>query len=370
VHGQNIRHLIGQQLIIGIEGLTLSQDEAHFIVDNNIGGIILFRRNVESPSQLRELCLSIQSLRHQMPNQAPLFISIDMEGGRVHRLRSPFTQWPALACLGKIGSTETAYEFALAMGTELRAVGINLDFAPSVDVFNNPKNTVIGDRALGTDAELVARLAPALVQGYYKANVIPCAKHFPGHGHTVIDSHEDLPIEMKTLEELERIEFEPFRSVFRTELDLLMSAHIKFPNIDPDWPGTLSEIFMKRILRDQLGYRGLVTTDDLDMKGLTRYFDKATIAVRALQAGANILLYCNEPESPVIAMDAIEKAIADKKLNAEDVVINHKRILELKVKALAASATGSLDPLSQSEMGQIIGCSKHLNLAQSILKPK
>lgn len=356
-----MRQQIGQQLIMGIQGLTLAKDEAEFIVRNNIGGIILFRRNVESPEQLRELCSSIQSLRTQMFDKSPLFISIDMEGGRVHRLKAPFTQWPALANLGKIDSTSVAFRFAQAMGSELKAVGINLDFAPCIDIFNNPANTVIGDRALGATPEPVARLGSAMVRGYLKANVIPCAKHFPGHGHTLIDSHEDLPVEMKTLEELDAVELEPFKKVFRARLDLVMSAHIKFPNIDPDWPGTLSEIFLKKILRERLRYRGLVTTDDLDMKGLTKYFDKATIAVRALQAGANILLYCNEPDSPPTALDAIERALADGKLNAEVIAENRQKILALKRDALTQP-----DPLSLEEVRQIVGHADHLRLAQAI----
>lgn len=357
-----MRHQIGQQLIIGLQGLTLSQDEAKFIVENNIGGVILFRRNVESPLQLSELCSSIQSLRSRMADKAPLFISIDMEGGRVHRLKPPFTQWPALAHLGKIDSTSVAFRFAQAMGTELRAVGINLDFAPCVDIYTNPANTVIGDRSLATAPEPVARLGSALVRGYLKANVIACAKHFPGHGHTRVDSHEDLPVETKTLEELEAVEFEPFRKVFRARLDLVMSAHIKFPNIDPEWPGTLSEIFLKKILRERLRYRGLVTTDDLDMKGLTRYYDKATIAVRALQAGANILLYCNEPDSPPIALDAIKKALADRSIDAAVVADNHKRILELKREWLV-----NPEPAAPAELATIIGHPEHLRLAKAIL---
>jgi beta-N-acetylhexosaminidase len=357
-----MRQHIGQQLIIGIQGLALTSEEADFIVKNNIGGVILFRRNVESPEQLRSLCASIQGLRHRMADKAPLFISIDMEGGRVHRLRAPFTQWPALAHVGKIDSTSVAFRFAQAMGAELRAVGINLDFAPCVDIFTNPSNTVIGDRSLGTTAEPVARLGSALVRGYIKADVIPCAKHFPGHGHTLVDSHEDLPVEMKTLEELEQVELEPFRKVFRAKLDLVMSAHIKFPNIDPDWPGTLSEIFLKQILRERLRYRGLITTDDLDMKGLTKHFDKATIAVRALQAGANILLYCNEPDSPPTALDAIEKALSDGRLNAAVIEENQKRILELKRRSIAAP-----DPLSEAEVASIVGHPDHLRLAKAIV---
>lgn len=357
-----MRHKIGQQIVIGLQGTTLSKDEADFIVRNNIGGVVLFKRNCESPEQIRSLCAEVQNLRHQMPDKAPLFISIDMEGGRVHRLKAPFTQWPPAAAVGKLDSTSVAFRFAQAMGDELRAVGINLDYAPCIDVLTNPANTVIGDRALSSNPEIVAKLGSALVRGYIKSNVLPCAKHFPGHGNTLLDSHFDLPVEDKTLEELEKVELEPFKKCFRARLDLVMVAHVKFPKIDPEWPASLSETFLKKILRDHLRFRGLVFTDDLDMKALTKNFDKGAIAVRALKAGANILLYCNEPDSPPTALDAVEKALADKSLDAAVVSENHRLILELKREKLAQP-----DPVSAEEMSRIVAHPDHLRLTKAIV---
>lgn len=353
---------IGQQIIIGLKGTTLLKEEADFIVENNIGGIILFARNVEAPAQVRELCSQLQALRHRMPDKAPLLISIDMEGGRVHRLKPPFTQWPSLADVGKIDSTSVAFRFAQAMGEELRSVGINLDYAPSVDIFTNPKNTVIGNRALGTNADIVSRLGSAVVRGYIKAGVIPCAKHFPGHGDTLIDSHMDLPVENKTLEELEAVELEPFKKVFKARLDLVMAAHIKFPKIDPEWPATLSEIFLKKILREKMRYRNLIITDDLDMGALKKNYPKDVIAVRALQAGVNILLYCNEPDSPVIAIDAIKKALSEKKLDMATIEDNAKRVLALKREYLADP-----DPLPMEDVSRIVAHPDHLRLAKAIV---
>ncbi len=357
-----MRHTIGQQIIIGLQGLTLSKDEAKFIVDNNIGGVILFKRNVESPEQVRNLCAEIQALRHRMPNKAPLFISIDMEGGRVHRLKAPFTQWPALAHVGKLDSTSVAFRFAQAMGDELRAVGINLDYAPSIDIFNNPQNTVIGDRALSTKADIVAKLGSALVRGYIKSDIIPCAKHFPGHGHTLVDSHYGLPVEEKTLAELDAEELEPFKKVIRARLDLIMIAHIMFPKIDPTWPASLSEIFIKDILRGQLRYRQLVISDDLDMGALKNNWDKGTIATRALQAGNNILLYCNEPDSPGIALDAVEKAVKDGSLPKAVVEENAQLVLDLKANRLK-----NPDPLPMEEASKVIAHPDHLRLAKAIV---
>ena len=347
---------------MGLQGPTLLPDEAKFIVENNIGGVILFKRNTVSPEQVRDLSAELQSLRHRMPSKAPLFISIDMEGGRVHRLQPPFTKWPALALVGKLDSTSVAFKFAQAMGEELRAVGINLDYAPSIDVFTNPANTVIGDRALSTQHDVVSRLGSALVRGYLKSDIIACAKHFPGHGNTLVDSHYGLPVEEKTLEELELLELEPFKKVFRAKLDLVLTAHMMFPKIDPEWPASLSEIFLKDILREKLRYRNLVITDDLDMGAVKQNWDKAKIATRALQAGNNILLYCNEPDSPPIALDAVEKAVRDKTLPLATVQDNARRELDLKAERLKQP-----DPPPMSEASRIIAHPDHLRLAQAII---
>jgi beta-N-acetylhexosaminidase len=354
-------HHIGQQIVIGLQSTSLHSDEADFIVSHNIGGVILFKRNVESPEQVRALCAELQSLRNRMPDKAPLFISVDMEGGRVHRMKPPFTQWPALSRVGKIDSASVAFRFAQCMGHELRAVGINLDFAPCVDIFTNPENTVIGDRALSTLPEPVARLGSALVRGYLKADVIACAKHFPGHGNTLVDSHFGLPVEQKSLEELEACELEPFKSVFRARVDLVMAAHIMYPKIDPDWPASLSEIFLKNVLRGRLRYREMVITDDLDMKALTLNHSREDIAVRALQAGANILLYCNEPDSPPIALGAIYKALTDGTLDRKIVEENHRNVLALKRARLK-----SPDPLSSDAVARVIANPDHLRLAEAI----
>lgn len=357
-----MKSVVGQHLLMGISGTSLTKEEKEFIVDANIGGIVLFARNVTGgPEQVASLCKEIQSLRHLMPDKVPLLIGIDMEGGRVARLKAPFTQWPPLNKLGALDSPTLAFHFAHAMGVELKSVGINLDFAPCVDVLTNPSNPVIGDRSLGSDPELVGRLASALVRGYIKAGVIPCAKHFPGHGNTMIDSHLDLPVEDADLQHLKTIETIPFKRAFRARLDMVMTAHIRFPNIDPQWPATLSEIFLKKIARDDLRYRGFIITDDLDMKAMTSHFDKDVIPVRALQAGADLLLYCNEPESPANAIDTIMKALAEKKLERSTLEMNHRRILEFKKDRLPAC-----EPFEKSEILRLVGHPDHFRISQSI----
>jgi len=352
---------IGQLLIIGLRGKTLTQDEAEFIVKNNIGGVILFSRNVESPEQVHALTSSIQALRHKTRDKLPLFIAIDMEGGRVARLKSPFTIWPAIGHIGKIDSTSVAFKFAISMGMELRAVGINLDFAPSVDVLTNMANVLIGDRSLGQDPEQVAKLGSAMVRGYIKGGVIPCAKHFPGHGNTIVDSHEDLPVEEVDAERLRQVELVPFKKVFRARLDMVMTAHIKFPKIDPEWPVTLSTKFLQDMLRGELRYRNLIISDDLDMKALANFYPTDQIPVRALQAGCDILLYCNNFDHPQVALDAIVKALKEQKLTAQQIDESYNRVVSLKKESLSQP-----DPMPFEDAVKWVGHEEHKRLAAAI----
>ena len=358
-----LNELIGQHMLIGVSGHTLTEAEKTFIVENNISGVCLFGRNVSTPEQVRNLCAEIQSLRHKMASKAPLFIGIDMEGGRVHRLKPPFTQWPPLKAVGDLDAPTVAFHFAHRMGLELMAVGINLDFAPCVDVYTNPKNTVIGDRAVSSDPHQVEKMASALVRGYIKSGILSCAKHFPGHGHTVIDSHEELPIEDLDLKRLHEVELVPFKKALRSRVDMVMSAHILYKSVDKDWPATLSEFFLKKMLRDELKYKGLVITDDLDMKAMAKHWDKGFIPVRALQAGADLLLYCNEPASPPAAIEGITTAVAQGQLTRAQLESSVKRILDLKkIKLL------NPDPRPLSEALEIVGHPDHQYLADCLRK--
>lgn len=357
----NMKHVIGQHFFIGISGHSLTKEEKDFIVENNIGGICLFGRNVADPKQVRDLCAEIQSLRHLQADKAPLFISIDMEGGRVHRLKAPFTIWPPLRKLGDMDAPTLSFHFANRMGLEMKAVGINMDFAPCIDVFTNPANTVIGDRSISSDPEMVAKHASALVRGYIKAEVITCAKHFPGHGNTIVDSHEDLPIENVDLQRLESCELIPFRKTFKSRVDMVMTSHIKFPKIDPEWPVTLSEIFVKKMIREEFRYRGLIVTDDLGMKAMTKHYGINEVPVRALQAGVDLLLYCNDPEVPPQAVEAVLEATAQGTLSKEQLLDSHRRILDFKKAKIPHP-----DPLPLEEVLKIVGHPEHLKIATAV----
>jgi beta-N-acetylhexosaminidase len=355
-----LREKLGQLFIIGLSGTTLTKEEETFLVENNIGGVVLMGRNTQSPEQVHQLCVSIQKLRHKTKFKTPFFISIDMEGGRVARLKEPFTQWPPLKKLGEIDSPSLAFNMAMAMGKELRAVGINIDFAPCVDVLTNSNNKVIGDRSLSSDPEVVSKMSSALIRGYMKSEVITCAKHFPGHGNTLVDSHEDLPSEEASLERLNNIELAPFRKAVRSRVDLIMMSHVLFKALDAQYPVSLSLSFNK-LLRDDLRYRGLIITDDLDMKALTRNWSVEEIAIRSLEAGNDLLLYCNEPSSPSKALDAIEKAVGQTRISLARIEDSYQRVSKLKREAIL-----TIDPLPWSEVKGIIGHAEHLKIAKAI----
>jgi len=352
---------IGQLFLIGISGTELTSEEANFIVKNNIGGVVLFARNLDSPEQIYNLCSEIQSLHLKTADKLPLFIGIDMEGGRVHRLKKPFTRWPSLAELNKTDSSSMAFKFAMAMGTELRAVGINLNFAPCIDILTNPKNELIGDRSISSDPEQVSKIASALVRGYVKADIVSCAKHFPGHGNTIIDSHEDLPVESVDLETLRERELLPFKKAFRARLDMVMTAHIKFENIDPKWPVTLSEKFLKDIARDELRYSGLIISDDLDMKALSKNYSTAEIPCQALRAGCDLLLYCNEPDSPKIAIEAVKEAAEKDSDLFQHINESYKRIVTFKDKKFKNYKQYPFEVSSK-----VIGHPEHLEIVEAI----
>lgn len=352
---------LGQLFFIGIEGTDLQPHEVDFIIQNNIGGVILFDRNLESPEQIYRLCTEIQSLRERTVEKLPLFIGTDMEGGRVMRLKEPFTKWPALKKLGDLDSTTLSFKFGQCMGSELKSVGINVNFAPCTDTLTNPDNPVIGDRALSSDFEAVGKHASALVRGYIKSGIIACAKHFPGHGNTSVDSHLELPKEATTMEQLLEGELQPFKKVFRARLEMVMTGHLLFENIDAENPATFSTKFLKDLLRDDFRYQNIVVTDDLDMKALASHYPEDEIPVRALQAGCNMLLYCNDFSKPPMALEALEKAIKDHKIDMAHIDDSYQKVIQLKQKRLADFQVPSF-----TEAMEVIGCEEHRTLAEAV----
>jgi len=289
-----------QFIWIGLKGTSLTAEEKDFIINHPPGGLILFTRNYESPEQIYNLNKEIQELCTSNGHKVPTFIGIDMEGGRVQRFKEPFTVWPAMKKLSDIDSTSKAFEFGLAMGNELKAVGINMDFSPCVDTLLNDKNEVIGDRSFGDDPETVGKFGSAVIRGFTKAGILTCVKHFPGHGYSAVDSHEDLPVDDRRLEEITDIE--AFKISLKAKPTFMMPGHLMLPQVDPNYPVPLSEIWIKDILLGQLNCKALLISDDLEMGAMTKYDFKDSV-LRIYNLGFHQLLFCHGHEKALEALN-------------------------------------------------------------------
>jgi beta-N-acetylhexosaminidase len=283
------RRDIGQILIGSFPGPTLPAEWRSLAREFDLGGAILFNRNVEAPEQVAELAMEVEGLGREMP----LWVSVDQEGGRVARLTEPFTRWPPMASLGRAGSEALAERFARALAAELRAVGITLDYAPVLDIHTNPANSVIGDRALAERAADVARLGQVIVTVLQTEGVAACGKHFPGHGDTTADSHVELPLVEHPPDRLRAVEFEPFRAAIASGVAFIMTAHVLVPAIDEERPATLSPAVIQGMLRDELGFAGVLLSDDLEMKAISARHPVPEAAVDAVRAGCDGVLICS-----------------------------------------------------------------------------
>jgi len=293
----------GQLLFVGFHGLEVPPDLRARISEGRIGGVILFKRNIGDPGQVRRLVRDLHALA---PADAPLTVALDQEGGRVQRLRDPWTQWPPMRSLGSRDPSDTG-RFARALALELLDCGFDLDFAPVVDVDSNPDNPVIGDRSFARDPDTVGAHARAFITAMQGLGVATCAKHFPGHGDTDLDSHLALPRLDLDLERMERVELPPFRAAIEAEVASVMTAHVLFPKLDPKRPATLSPEVMS-LLREQLGYDGLVFSDDIEMCAIADHFSVEQRSLGALEAGVDSILVCSQADLREEVLAKLERA--------------------------------------------------------------
>ncbi len=351
------RDQIGQLFMVGFLGTSVTPDLASFIKEYKPGGVILFSRNLESVEQIVELTNDLQSCSPH----SPLLISIDQEGGRVSRLPKGFTIFPPCDLLGRCNSTELAYAAAATIAKELKAVGVNMNMAPVLDVNSNPANPVIGDRAFGTTPDVVCELGLATAAGLQDNKVVACGKHFPGHGDTSVDSHKELPVVEASRERLEAIEFPPFRRAVTQGIASLMTAHVLYQALDNDLPATLSPTIITNFLRQELQYDGVVLTDDLEMHAIIDHYGVEDAAVRAVLAGCDVLLICKDRDREIAAFKAIEQAVAAGTISPERLSLSVARIARLKDKFVAP-----YKPVTISDAKLIAGCRTHQTLLRTI----
>lgn len=352
-----IRDTVGQLLMVGFQGTELTRTFLDWLHEYRPGGVILFSRNLVNPEQVARLT---NALQEHAPNP-PLLIAIDEEGGRVSRLPRGFTTFPAASRIAACRSPDAAYGVAEVTARELRAVGINVNLAPVLDVNSNPANPIIGDRAYGTQPEQVCTYGMAVMQGLEGNGIIPCGKHFPGHGDTTTDSHHVLPVVEADRVRLDAVELEPFRRAIRRGLPAIMTAHVRYPALDAEAPATLSRPILTDLLRNELGFQGVTLTDDMEMRAI---FDHQTIgeaSVRALRAGADMVLICHRQERQRAAVSAMEQALEQGELSWERLTASVARIRALKEKRLTP-----FQPVDPSRVTQTVGHPRHNALLAKI----
>jgi beta-N-acetylhexosaminidase len=304
VNSKKIEQIAGRVILSGFEGKSLPYELQCACDAGAVGGLVLFKRNVENPGQVASV-LS-EAVERSPAGMAPV-TAVDQEGGRVVRIGSPLTVLPPAGLFGQIDNPALTYDAGKLVGMELSALGFTLNFAPVMDVNTNEDSPVIGDRAYGSSVDIVVRHALSFARGLKDGGVFPCAKHFPGHGDADVDSHKGLPVVKHSRIRLEKIEMEPFAAWSRTGLGPVMTAHILFPSLDEENPATASRRILNGILKKQFHFSGVILTDDLEMGAIAGNGGAAAMAVSIIRAGADGLLVCRDLKQRAAVIKALVK---------------------------------------------------------------
>ncbi|GIN58221.1 glycoside hydrolase family 3 [Lederbergia ruris] len=328
LNAMDIREKIGQMIFAGPDGTEMDEGTKKLIQHHQVGGFIFFAANLQNTEQLTTLLNDIK--KKNATNSIPLFLGVDQEGGRISRFPEEVLKLPTNEEIGIINNPAFSFEVGQILGKQVKAFGFNLDFAPVLDVNSNPDNPVINDRSFGPDPQLVSRLGIETMKGIQSQQIMSVIKHFPGHGDTIVDSHLDLPVIGKSTEELEQLELIPFQEAIDKGADMVMVAHILLPEIDPTYPSSMSETVITDMLRKQLGFNGVVVTDDMTMKAITNHYDIGEAAVQSVKAGSDIILIAHEYDNATAAIDALVHAVEAGELSEKRIDESVLRILELK----------------------------------------
>ena len=352
---------VGQRFMAGFHGHTASPEVRMLIRDFGVGHMVLFARNVDAPEQVAELVRELQSIARDAGHAEPLMIAVDQEGGRVARMRAPWTVWPPQRTVGRAGSEDLARRRGAALAAELSACGIRLDFAPVVDLDTNPSSPVIGDRSFGDDPDTVGRLGAALIRGLQENGVAACAKHFLGQGDTDLDPHLDLPAVHHPRSLLEEREMRPFRAAVEAGVAGVMTAHVVLTDLDDSLPATLSPRIVKDMVRGKLGFTGVVFSDDMEMHAVAKRWKPSESAVLAALAGCDVIEYCADHDQQVDALEGLIRGVESERIAWTDLDAVVERVRALKRQYLIPHR----DP-DPRVARQVAGAGEHQALAREI----
>ncbi len=352
-----IRQKVGQMFMVGFSGTSITNTLKNAINEYNFGNVIYMGANVTNPQTIQKMSKDIQDYMY-LKNSVYAFISTDQEGGRVARLQNGATHFVSNMAIGATNDFSYAHKQGVAMGKELLYYGINMDLAPVLDVNNNHENPVIGVRSYSDDSLMVSQYGINLIKGLQENGVIACPKHFPGHGNTNVDSHYGLPVITSNKDELYQVELAPFINAINNGMDCIMTTHIIFNAIDEKYPATLSEKVITGLLRNELGYNGLVATDGMEMNAVAKYFGSYDeTAVLAVKAGVDLLLYTSL-NNPANAYNGIIKAINNGEITEERINESVRRILLTKLKYNILSQEVKIE----SDFDQLLKLNNNLNI--------
>lgn len=352
---------IGQMLMVGFPSIFYDDHIEQLVGEYKIGNVILFSRNVKDAKQTRDLCVDIQRnvLEH---TGIPAFISIDQEGGMVTRIYKDATYLPGNMAVGATHDPTNARKVAEIAAKELRALGINMNFAPVLDVNNNPLNPVIGVRSYGEDPKKVANFGVSYIKGLQGGGVIATAKHFPGHGDTSVDSHLDLPLVAHGRERLYKVELYPFKKAVENGVDAVMTAHILFPALEENrLPATLSYNILTNVLRKEFNFKGIIITDSMEMNAIAKYFGIARAAVLAIKAGADIVLVSHTKNTQIEVFNEIKRAVLRGEISIDRIDESVDRIIRLKQKYRLFE-----DPYPDESSIELLGSKEHQEIVREI----
>ncbi len=344
-----LERMAGGVLVCGFDGLRAPSEVQQWISEDALAGLILFRRNIFDPRQAATL---IRSCLVDADPSLPNLVCVDQEGGRVARFGDPVLSLPPMRTLASAGDLELTEDAARALGQQLRAIGVNLDFAPVLDVDTNPDNPVIGDRAFGSEPEVVIQQALAFATGLRAGGVLTCGKHFPGHGDTDLDSHLALPTLRHDRVRLDAVELAPF--VAAHALPSMMTAHVVFEALDPTVPATMSSRVIEELLREELGYDGAIFSDDLEMKAITAEYAIEDAGARAIEAGCDLLLVCSDLEAAARVRETLARRAAESERFRERLVDARGRADALRRRVFELPPAIDLESALQSDLARAV----------------